>query len=583
MLRSLRLENFRRFSDHEVPFEELTLLVGANNAGKSTAIEALRLISLVSNRLAGLHFRPPPDWLPSQLGSWGVAPSLRGFEFRLARHIFHRYGEPPSRLEARFDNGSAVTAFVGPDEEVFGVIRDPDGEIVRSKRDLRGWTLSRLGVQPQVAPLEPDELLLKEKTVRAGLNSSLSPRHFRNQLVLMSDLIDEFRRLAEETWPGLQIRELEYLQAGEGKPLTLMVRVDDFVGEIGVMGHGLQMWLQLIWFLVRARHDQIVVLDEPDVFMHPDLQRRLIRYLRRRRQQVVVATHSVEMLADVEPDQVVALQPGRRAGRRSRSLADVQQIVEQIGGVHNLELARLQRSQRFLFVEGKDLTLLDRIHAQQHPESLEPLSQIPHGSANGWTGWPQVIGAARLLRDQFGADFRVYAIFDLDYRWPEAVKKRREEAKREGIDLHIWSRKEVENYLLIPGLIARVVRSRAGKGPNHDEARTEIKRLAQGLRDHVIDALMDELTHRKPGLNASTARRQAREHMDRTWDSFDGKVTQVPGKQLVSKLSDWASRHYGASFGSSALAAALEPNEVAREMREVLDAIAANQSLSSVK
>ena len=44
-----------------------------------------------------------------------------------------------------------------------------------------------------------------------------------------------------------------------------------------------------------------LVLDEPDVYMHPDLQRRLIRFLLRRDQQVIVATHSIEMMSEVEP------------------------------------------------------------------------------------------------------------------------------------------------------------------------------------------------------------------------------------------------------------------------------------------
>ena len=44
MLRELRLENYRGFSDHSIPFEEVSVLVGRNNAGKSTAVEALRLV-----------------------------------------------------------------------------------------------------------------------------------------------------------------------------------------------------------------------------------------------------------------------------------------------------------------------------------------------------------------------------------------------------------------------------------------------------------------------------------------------------------------------------------------------------------
>jgi hypothetical protein len=105
MLTEVRLSNFRKVSKQTIPLEPLTLLVGGNNAGKSTVIEALRLVSLVTKRVAGLKFAPPPDWL-AENESWGVSPSLRGFEFRLTRHIFHRYNDPPATIEARFDSGA---------------------------------------------------------------------------------------------------------------------------------------------------------------------------------------------------------------------------------------------------------------------------------------------------------------------------------------------------------------------------------------------------------------------------------------------------------------------------------------------
>lgn len=50
MLKNVRLENFRGFKSHETPLNQTDIVVGKNNAGKSTLVEALRLIALVSNR-----------------------------------------------------------------------------------------------------------------------------------------------------------------------------------------------------------------------------------------------------------------------------------------------------------------------------------------------------------------------------------------------------------------------------------------------------------------------------------------------------------------------------------------------------
>jgi putative ATP-dependent endonuclease of OLD family len=45
-LATLKLTNFRSFSDAEVPLcSDLTILVGENNGGKSNAIDAIRLLT----------------------------------------------------------------------------------------------------------------------------------------------------------------------------------------------------------------------------------------------------------------------------------------------------------------------------------------------------------------------------------------------------------------------------------------------------------------------------------------------------------------------------------------------------------
>jgi hypothetical protein len=78
MLKSLRLRNFRCFEDHTIPLKRMSVLIGRNNAGKSTVVEALRLISLVASRAETLPYKPPPGWAEIPKREYGVAPSLKG-------------------------------------------------------------------------------------------------------------------------------------------------------------------------------------------------------------------------------------------------------------------------------------------------------------------------------------------------------------------------------------------------------------------------------------------------------------------------------------------------------------------------
>jgi AAA ATPase domain len=284
MLQELRLKNFRGFEEHAVPLHPTTLVVGRNNAGKSSLDEALRLLSLVTTRFRALGYHEGPSWGGIPKRDYGVSPSLKGMEINFST-LFHRYGDPPAILEASFSNQTAVRIYIGSEERVHAVIFDAQGHPLRTKAAAIRLELPAVEILPQVGPLDTNETVLSAEYVRRAASSNLASKHFRNQLKVFSDRVAEFRGMVEETWPGLRILDL---QAGRGYPgerLYLTVRDKDFAAEVAAMGHGLQMWLQTMWFLARVGHAACVILDEPDVYMHPDLQRRLVRYLRTRHQQ----------------------------------------------------------------------------------------------------------------------------------------------------------------------------------------------------------------------------------------------------------------------------------------------------------
>src|SRR5262249_46782358 len=154
---------------------------------------------------------------------------------------------------------------------------------------------------------------------------------------------------------------------------------------------------------------------EPDVYMHPDLQRRLIRFLRRSFPQVIVATHSVEIMAEVEADEILVIDRERRRSRFTSSLPAVQRLIDHVGSVHNIHLAKLWHARKCLLVEGDDLKLLSEFQQTLAGDNLESLTSLPSMSIGGWGGWQHAVGSSLFLHNTGGETITPYCLLDSDY------------------------------------------------------------------------------------------------------------------------------------------------------------------------
>ena len=319
-----------------------------------------------------------------------------------------------------------------------------------------------------------------------------------------------------------------------------------------------------------------VVLDEPDVYMHPDLQRKLFRIIRNRYKQVIVATHSTEILAEADADSVLILDRKQSRSRFATALPAVQRVLNDIGSAQNLQLMRLWTARRFLLVEGNDITLLRRFQELALPEPQEPLDTVPSMAIGGWSAWPYAVGSAMLLRNAAGEAIKMYCLLDSDYHTPEEQEERLTDAELKGVDLHIWQRKEIENYLLVPETIQRVIARRVRgetSPPSTEDVIEAMEFQAEKLKDDTFDAFANERWLRDRAGGVRNANKRARSYVNRLWNDLDSRLGIVSGKAMLSRLSAWSQEEYGVSFGPSTVAAELREGELAEEVVEVVSEI----------
>jgi len=575
MIESISLKNFRGFDEHYLPLLPMTVIVGENNAGKTSIVEALRLVSMITLRYRNFQFKYPPSNTDIPRAYLGISPSLKNYEINF-NTIFHRYNGPPAVITTVFSGGYSLIVYVIEDEKIHAVIKDVDGKIVRDRIYARSIELPSVRIMPQIAPLQRQEKILSGDYVRAAMSSRLSPMHFRNQLKVNSDYFSQFKSLVEETWSGVQILELIGQDGLPGDDLYLEVRNNDFVAEVAEMGHGLQMWLQAMWFLTLSRNTCTVILDEPDVYLHADLQRRIIRLLKNKHPQTIVTTHSAEIMSEVQPEEILVVDKNRRLSEFAGSVPAVQSVLNTMGSIQNLHLARLVSAKKMIMVEGEDVKILKVFQNLLFPNSKTPLDAIPNMSIGGWSGWKYAVGGSMTFHNALGEDIKCYCVLDSDYHSRKEIEKRYEEARQRNVILHIWKKKEIENYLLIPEAICRFIIRKAidqARIPARDDILMKINAIADELECDVFDAYSDHYYQNDRKKGVSGGNREARCVINAERESVGNIVDLVSGKQIMSRLSDWAKNEYGVSFSVLNIAREILVEEVLEEIAMVIEAI----------
>lgn len=304
MIKTLQITNFKGFKEHTIDFPDFCVVAGHNNAGKSSAFEAIRIISTVAKKFQTHRFQSVPSWI-NDFGV-GIAPSLDEVKLK-PETIFYNYSEPPAIIRAKFENGAEVCVYLGANQQVYATAKDQRGRDVTGKAEAKKCKFTPIFILPQISPLQESETVLRKAYVEKCIDTQLSSRHFRNQIRFMHEHFEDFSELLQCTWDGVRVSEFDDPKAMYEDELFLMMREEGFVAEISNFGHGLQMWAQIVWFLARTNAESIVVLDEPDVYMHPQQQNKMIGLLRGRFRQVILSTHAPGILNNCREPEILRL------------------------------------------------------------------------------------------------------------------------------------------------------------------------------------------------------------------------------------------------------------------------------------
>jgi predicted ATPase len=238
MIKAIRFKNFKALRDTELPLGRITIIVGANGTGKSTALEAIRLPYTVLTRTAGLH----GDSEISITIEWDGQPS---------RQETRKY-EGPRGSENSVD-------FDAQGGRCSGKYRAPILEASRV------YSLDAKAIAKPV-PLQPKMELSPDGAGLAGVLDRLrddSPERFQAVNEELARWLPEFDRILFDT-PGEGLRA---------------VKLRTHVGQRSIpaadLSQGTLIALAILTLAYLPDPPPIVGLEEPDRGIHPRLLRQV--------------------------------------------------------------------------------------------------------------------------------------------------------------------------------------------------------------------------------------------------------------------------------------------------------------------
>lgn len=570
-IKRVKLQNFKKFSNYSVACRDANILVGPNNSGKSSILDALRVASDVMRHAS--RRRPHRE---SFEGHVCASHRLSHSQIRISvEGVSRNYSDEPARIQLMLENGAELTILLHRDESVKTYLRVADRIPDTVKSYLKQFPLEIISV-PTLGPLEENELYLADATISKSENTRTQHRHFRNIIYRKNRVeFDRFAREVSSVWPGIELERPT--NHGAKNPMNMIFIEDRIPREIHWSGFGFQIWMQMMLQFLRGNENTILVLDEPDIYLHPDLQRQLVRLAKSKFSQMFLATHASEIVNEAESGDILLVSSKKTTGQRINSEKGFSRLFKYLGSSENTEFARLARAKRIVFFEGKDKRILKKFANKIGAGSTLVNPDTVYQQAGGFTQWTRVKEVNWTLSEIFDMDVKIGALFDRDYRCNEEVKEFQSDMNSSGIHCTVLKRKEIENYALEFSALKRIIVKKArqrGTVVTDKRAGEIILELSESQRLHVqsltISLSTSYIEQIEKAKDSSTIHKEQLIKFENNWADITKRLKMLGGKDFISQLSAYMSREYKCSITVFQIIDEMKSSEVSEDLASYL-------------
>lgn len=583
MLTKLTIKNFKRFR-HEtvVNFEPITVLLGGNNSGKSTVLQALSIfqycMEVTRKRKNGGFTLETKTIGPEEFGALPVTTPTDLWPDSKPTGAIH--------IEATFSNDATICFEIKFSFNRFSItpaMHGDTGKLIEETKIRYVPIHSGLALREEflLAPARADRL-----------------RELQHGSVIRN-LLWDLKENNKERWKKLK-EILERLYSTANLDVRFDREVDRFITseykdnvlgrglDVVVSGTGFQQVLQ-IFTGVLSQGSTIVLMDEPDAHLHARLQVEMMHIFADLVEddglQFVLASHSPHLISAAPPGSLRAMIEGK--AHTFATEPEQMDLLDSLGAFDRMEIVPLLRTKSVVFVENRD----DRNYLELFAKKLwgdAKTRKIWDGLSFLYTYQEPVTAdvkrLARQVKDLLNTDglshlhggrqARFLVIGDRDYRSDASAKKARKELEKKAkgsefkLDLRcsIWSRNEIENYLLEVKAIEKAALKTAKDATQTEAIKTAvheaIKESLVAQKAEVQIRIAQKLQHEDPDCRNDyvKATRRSEEILNQEW--ADG-MALCDAKKLLS--------HIRSTFQTRKLKTGLSESDIVEAMGEVPD------------
>ena len=451
MLTRLTVRNFKLFEEIELDLGRQVVLIGPNNAGRTTALQALALWDVglkrwLEKRGAGAVPAKRPGVTVNRRDLIALpVPTAKLLWRDLHTHTGGRYEDGRQRTEhVRIEivvdgiDWSCGLEFDYANEESFYCrpLRREDGErmpVPEAARDVR------VAYLPPMSGLASNETRLDQGAINVRLGEGRTAEVLRN---LCYRILEEeggegrWERLDERIYKlfGSRLDKPKYIAERGEISMTYQPR-DGLRLDLSACGRGQQQTMLLLAHMA-ASPGSVLLLDEPDAHLEILRQRQIYQVLSETadetRSQIIAASHSEVMLNEAAGRDVLIAFVGKPHRLDNRG-SQVAKALKDIGFEHYLQAEKIGW---VLYLEGAtDLAILLALARRLGHPAVE-LLEAPYVH--------YVANQPRKAREHFHGlreakpDLRGIAIYDRLEPPPEVDPNLPQLA---------WRQREIENYL----------------------------------------------------------------------------------------------------------------------------------------